>query len=148
MRFVRAFGLSAMVLTLVACDDTTVDATGEFELNIAEIQDSCDGQLNQFASRIEITETGDGVFTVDFGGEAELTGEFDDNGFLQVSGVIDDQGGDNITFMRMQLAPALEFIEGSGRIEYNNTFPEVEGFCQQEFVVSEGRRAENLSPIL
>lgn len=137
----------AMATMGSTCDDSDTRVTGTYQLSVFESQDTCDQELNQFGSSVTITALSGGGYTVNFGGQGELTGDFSDEGVLVAQGVVDDQGDGKTTTMLVGLVIRQGALEGTGRLTYNGTFPGNSGACFQEFGLT-GSRADNRAPVI
>jgi len=129
------------------CDESDNRVTGTYTLTITESRDTCDQEPNTFASSVTITAQSGGGYVVSFGEDAELTGEFSDDGVLVAQGIIDDQGDGRTTTMIVGFLFRQGSIEGTGRLTYNGTFPDVPTACIQEFGMT-GQRSDNRAPII
>jgi len=144
-------GLVAVVSMASVCEDEDNRVTGTYELVIRETLDTCDPnrELNTFASQVTISRGQDG-FTLEFGEEATLTGDFNDEGTLVAEGniVVEREGQSIAALMQVQIVIKQGQITlGSGRLTFNGTFPGRTGTCVQEFGIS-GSRNDNRVPVV
>ena len=138
----KALGLLALAAVTVAadCEDDELTIVGSYSLNVFESRDTCDQQLNEVASQIRIARAGGEEYRVEFGDAGTLTGEFDDQGLLQVTGpltatvVVGGVPTEVASTMRMQVGLKRSGdIEASGRQTFDGTYPGVPGQCIIEF---------------
>ena len=136
VRTAFAFGLAA-----AGCDGDEDQITGTYELRILETRDTCDNEINQVRSTVTISRTPTG-FLLDFGPDARLDGSISEEGVLAASGniIIRRDGLVIPAFLQVGLVIREGQIrQGTGRLTFNGTFPNVAGTCVQEFTIQGGR---------
>ncbi|HUP19824.1 MAG TPA: hypothetical protein VM778_07705 [Gemmatimonadota bacterium] len=139
-----------------ACDDGNDDLTleGTYVLTIAELEDTCDNDQNQYEATMTITRLDNDLWRIDFGDEATLNGTLDADGILQAAGqatvtvLVAGAPVEVAADMVMQTGLRLTGeIEASGILTFEGTFPGVEEVCFQEFV-AEGQRQNRVPTLL